>query len=203
MTQIKSKHDLILDAAYDLIINKGYLDTKIIDIAEAAGIGKGTVYEYFESKDAIFLELFRTKVESGYDNITDLLIKNISCEKKLKEFVDIELENTSKYTFNKHFLLDLMMKSDAFKNPELIESIHKLVARKFSVVYQIIEEGIRKGEFIKMDPLLATASILGSINMYISFDLFPVDPEDIIPSGKAKPWSEDEFLNLLLNGLKS
>ncbi len=148
------------------------------------------------------MELFRTKVESGYNNIADLLNKNISCERKLKEFVDIELENTSKYTFNKHFLLDLMMKSDAFKNPELIESIHKLMAKKFSVLFQIIEEGMRTGEFLKMDPLLATASILGSINLYISFDMFPIDLEDIIPAGKTKSWSEDEFLDLILNGLK-
>ena len=36
MTQTKSKRDLILDAAYNLFINKGYWDTKIIDISEAA-----------------------------------------------------------------------------------------------------------------------------------------------------------------------
>jgi len=67
-----SKRDMILDAAYNLFINKGYWDTKIIDIAEAAGIGKGTVYEYFESKDAIFLELFKTKVASGYGILSEL-----------------------------------------------------------------------------------------------------------------------------------
>lgn len=203
MTQIKSKHDLILDAAYNLFINKGYWDTKIIDISEAAGIGKGTVYEYFESKDAIFLELFRTKVESSYDNITELLSKNISSERKLKEFIDIELENTSKYTFDKHFLLDLMMKSDAFKNPELIESIQTLVVKKFSVLFKIIEEGINKGKFHKIDPLLATASILGAINLYISFDMFPIDLADTISTNKKESWSNDEFFDLLLNGLKT
>jgi AcrR family transcriptional regulator len=203
MTQTKSKRDLILDAAYNLFINKGYWDTKIIDISEAAGIGKGTVYEYFESKDAIFLELFRTKVESGYDNITDVLSKEISSDKKLKEFIDIELENTSKYTFNKNFLLDLMLKSDAFRNPERIASIHNLIAKKFSVLYQIIEEGIRNGEFIQMDPLLATASITGAINLYISFDLFPINLTGITPSNYKKNWSEEDFLSLILNGLKA
>ncbi|MDD4565005.1 MAG: TetR/AcrR family transcriptional regulator [Eubacteriales bacterium] len=203
MTQIKSKRTRILDAAYELFINKGYWDTKIIDISEAAGIGKGTVYEYFQSKDAIFLELFKTKVEAGYDNITDLISKNVSPEKKLKEFIDTELENTSKFTFNKYFLIDLVVKSDAFRNPELIRSIQKLMSKKFSILFQIIEEGIDKGEFLKIDPLLATASILGAINFYISFDLFPIDLEDIVPTGKTKPWSEDQFLDLLLNGLKT
>jgi TetR/AcrR family fatty acid metabolism transcriptional regulator len=62
----RSKREMILEAAYDLFLNKGYWETKIIDIAEKAGIGKGTVYEYFESKDDIFFELFKTKVAAGW-----------------------------------------------------------------------------------------------------------------------------------------
>ena len=48
-----------LDTALDLFVQKGYLDTKIIDIFNAAGIGKGTVYEYFSSKEELFTELCR------------------------------------------------------------------------------------------------------------------------------------------------
>ena len=198
----KSKRDMILDSAYTLFINKGYWDTKIIDIADAAGIGKGTVYEYFESKDAIFLELFRTKVVAGYEILSELLNKEIPCEKKIKEYIDIELSNTSKYTFSKSFLLDLMMKSDAFRNPILIESIHKLVAKKFSIMFSIIEKGIENGEFCKVDPLLATISVMGAINFYVSFGFSPIDPTEFLPSEKIKSLDKDEFLRLILNGLK-
>ena len=203
MIKRKSKRDRILDEAYALFISKGYLDTKIIDIAEAAGIGKGTVYEYFESKGAIFMELFKTQVEAGYDNLPELLGKEISCEEKLKEYIAIELENTSKYTFNKNFVLDLMLKSDAFRNPELIEGIQKLISKKFTVLFQIIEEGIQKGEFRRMDPLLASVSLMGTINSYISFDLFPIGLGDIPVIEKTKPWNESDFFDLLLNGLKT
>ncbi|HYE68480.1 MAG TPA: TetR/AcrR family transcriptional regulator [Anaerovoracaceae bacterium] len=197
-----SKREMILDAAYALFLNKGYLDTKIIDIADAAGIGKGTVYEYFESKDAIFYELFKTKVAAGYDTLSELLNKEIPCEIKIKEYLDIELTNTAKYTFNKNFLVDLMMKSDAFRNPELIESIHKLVSKKFAILYGIIDEGIKKGEFRNVDPMLATVSVMGAINFYISIDCFPVGPADFLPVQKTKDWDSEEFFSLLLHGLK-
>lgn len=199
----KSKRDRILDAAYDLFISKGYWDTKIIDIADLAGIGKGTVYEYFESKDAIIFELFKTKVASGYDNMSELLSKRIPCDKKIKEFIEIELENTSKYTINKNFLVDLMMKSDAFRNPELIHSIHELIKKKFSILHGIIEEGVEKGEFRKMDPKLASISVMGAINFFISIDYAPFDPKDMLPAGGAAEWNRDEFLELLLHGLKA
>lgn len=202
----KSKRDIILDSAFELFQNRGYYDTKIIDIADAAGIGKGTVYEYFETKDAIFLELFKTKVEASYDYLSELLEKDISCENKIRDHIDFELTNSSKYTFNKNFLMDLMMKSDALKNPELIESIHRLVNKKFYFVYHIIEDGIKTGEFNQVDPLLATISIMGSINFYIGFHCAPFNAAEFLPDEKLKNLYEnedkEEFYRLIFNCLK-
>jgi AcrR family transcriptional regulator len=198
-----SKRDLILNAAFELFISKGYLDTKIIDIADAAGIGKGTVYEYFESKDAIFFELFKTKVAAGYEHLSELPDKDIPCEIKMKEYLDIELENTAKYTFNKNFFMDLMMKSDAFRNPDLIHSIHRLVRKKFTILHRIIEEGIKKGEFRKTDPLLAAVSVMGAVNFFISIDFSPLGHEEFLPVKTARDWNREEFLDLILNGLKN
>ena len=193
---------MILNAAFNLFISKGYLETKIIDIADAAGIGKGTVYEYFESKDAIFFELFKTKVAASYENLSELPDKKIPCEVKIKEYLDTELENTSRYTFNKNFLVDMMMKSDAFRNPDLIHSIHKLIRNKFTILYRIIEEGINNGEFRYMDPSLAAVSVMGSINFYISIDFSPIDPDELLPFRNTRDWNKDEFLDLILSGLK-
>ena len=198
-----SKREMILDAAYALFINKGYWDTKIIDIADAAGIGKGTVYEYFESKDAIFFELFQTKVAAGYETISELLNKEIPCEKKVKEYIDIELTNTSKYSFNKNFLVELMMKSDAFRNPALIDSIHKLVVKKFTILFKIIEDGVAKGEFREMDPLLAAISVMGAINFYISYDCSQINLSEFLPVQKVKSWDSEAFFSLILHGLKA
>lgn len=198
-----SKRDMILEAAYDLFLNKGYWDTKIIDIAEKAGIGKGTVYEYFSSKDDIFFELFKTKVAAGYDTMSELPAKQIDCENKIKEYLDIELTNTCKYTFNKSFLMDLMMKSDAFRNPELISSIHELVKKKFTILHKILDEGIKNGEFRQMDPTLAAVSVMGAVNFYISINYTHLDPFDFLPSSsKPADWNGDDFLSLILHGLK-
>lgn len=193
---------MILETAYDLFLNKGYWETKIIDIADAAGIGKGTVYEYFESKDEIFFELFKTKVAAGYENLSELLDKKVSCEKKIKEYLDIELTNTSKYTINKSFLIDLMMKSDAFRNPALIESIHELVKMKFTILHGIIKEGMTTGEFRNTDSELAAVSVMGAINFFISINYMHIEPIELFPR-RLTEWNGDEFLDLILNGLKA
>lgn len=198
----QSKRDMILKAAYDLFVKKGYLDAKIIDIAEAAGIGKGTVYEYFESKDAIFLELFKTEVAAGYKKLPEILEAELDSETKLKQYIEVELENTSRYSFSKNFLMDLLMKSDAFRNPALIEAIHQLVADKFRILHQIIEQGMQKGEFKKSDPLLATVALMGAINHLISLKFCPIDLSEFTELEQLNNVNQKDLFNLVLNGLK-
>jgi len=50
----------ILDAALDLFTEKGFNSTRMIDIAIKAGISKGTLYLYFDSKETVFEELVKT-----------------------------------------------------------------------------------------------------------------------------------------------
>ena len=50
----EAKKTQIIIAATQVFSKLGVAKTKMIDIAQAAGIGKGTIYEYFRSKEEIF-----------------------------------------------------------------------------------------------------------------------------------------------------
>ena len=53
-----NRKDNIIQAAARVFARKGYAFTRIIDVAEAASVGKGTIYEYFRSKEALFFAVF-------------------------------------------------------------------------------------------------------------------------------------------------
>src|SRR5262249_29892995 len=53
------KREQILAAALDLFAEKGYHGTAVPEIADLARVGAGTVYRYFENKEAVVNELFR------------------------------------------------------------------------------------------------------------------------------------------------
>ncbi|HCY86413.1 MAG TPA: hypothetical protein DHV36_14855, partial [Desulfobacteraceae bacterium] len=57
------KQTAILAAALTVFSQKGYAASKIIDIARAANVGKGTIYEYHRSKEDLFFALFQWYVE--------------------------------------------------------------------------------------------------------------------------------------------
>jgi TetR/AcrR family transcriptional regulator, repressor of fatR-cypB operon len=53
------KRQAILDAALDLFAERGFHGTAVPLVAERAGVGAGTVYRYFDSKEALVNELFQ------------------------------------------------------------------------------------------------------------------------------------------------
>src|SRR4029079_12909788 len=58
----EARPDEILDAALAVFGESGFARAKIEDVARIAGVSKGTVYLYFDSKEALFREMVRAKV---------------------------------------------------------------------------------------------------------------------------------------------
>ena len=57
-TAIASKRQLLVEAAAEVFSTHGFTATRVSDIAAAAGVGKGTVYEYYSSKEELFFAVF-------------------------------------------------------------------------------------------------------------------------------------------------
>jgi hypothetical protein len=55
---MEDKKNVIFDTARKLFYEKGFKDTNVSEIANAAGIGVGTFYNYYSSKEELFLEVF-------------------------------------------------------------------------------------------------------------------------------------------------
>lgn len=54
------RYELILESAVEVIGARGYHNVSMDDVAEAAGVSKALVYQHFESKDELYLEVLRT-----------------------------------------------------------------------------------------------------------------------------------------------
>ena len=67
------KHAAILDAAYELFGSGGFYETKMSEVAERAGIAKGTVYLYFKSKEELFMAVTRRDCEGFLEQLESKL----------------------------------------------------------------------------------------------------------------------------------
>jgi AcrR family transcriptional regulator len=60
-----NRRQAIIQAASRVFAQKGYTSTRIIEVAQAAAVGKGTIYEYFRSKEALFFAVFESMMEAS------------------------------------------------------------------------------------------------------------------------------------------
>ena len=86
------RREKLLDAAIEIFFQKGFHATRLEDIAKQAGLSKGTLYLYFENKEAIFLALIERLALGNVQKLTQLLNNfdktEQSIEKIFKGFFD-------------------------------------------------------------------------------------------------------------------
>src|SRR5499433_915999 len=81
----------ILEAARKVFANEGFSRATVDDIASAAGVAKGTVYLYYESKRDIYFAALKFGIEQMYSKLDEELKKVSSPEQKLRTLIGVKL----------------------------------------------------------------------------------------------------------------
>jgi len=151
--------DEILQAALKLFAEKGYFNTSMLDIAEAAGLNTVSgLYQYFKNKQTIAAKLYENIFDSLNVSVDDIRRRNQKSSEQLHGIVDLLFKLTEDAPNVIRFLL--ILKIDEF----LPEEKPVLETAAFSKIIKIIQSGIKGGEIRNIDPLIANAYFFGIIN---------------------------------------
>jgi AcrR family transcriptional regulator len=71
--QKQQRERALIDAAWTLLSNKAYENITVAQVAEQAGLGKGTVFLYFKTKEELFLSVLRQQLENWFGEIDETL----------------------------------------------------------------------------------------------------------------------------------
>jgi AcrR family transcriptional regulator len=96
----------IIEAARIVFAAKGFSDTKLEDVAERAEFGKGTLYNYFPNKEALFASVILDSFESVMTVAGETLSSTIPFEEKIDRFIT----GTLRFFFNNPETMHLMMR---------------------------------------------------------------------------------------------
>lgn len=87
-SEANDKSRQILHAAQSLFVRYGIKRTSIDDIAREAGIAKGTLYLYYDSKDALFASVAERMCIEILDNVHKAIVSPVSLNEQLLELLD-------------------------------------------------------------------------------------------------------------------
>ena len=162
--QTREVREAILDAGERLLAGHGYKKMTIDDLAREVGIGKGSVYLHFTSKEEIALSHVDRIVERLKEQLKIISGRKISTEKKLRQMILIRVlfrfDSVQHYTQSLNDLL-------AALRPKLLARREEYFKQEAEIFAEVIKEGQAKGDFQKGNAselaetfLLATNSLL-------------------------------------------
>ena len=133
-------------SCFDLIHDCGMKNMTVAQVAKCAGIGKGTVYEYFDNKEDIIFEIINMHIEEHHKEFRVAVSKLETTREKIELFFDFVLNDTEEN--EKHFngyreFLSIVLSEDNFKMKEF--NCNKDEFFRGEVV-KILTQGMTKGE---------------------------------------------------------
>jgi AcrR family transcriptional regulator len=187
----------LLAAALEVFAEKGFAATRLEDIACRAGVSKGTVYLYFESKEALFkaaveesmnpaLEAAEAIAADGGKPAADLL----------REFVFGWWEMVGSTALGG---VPKLLVAESHNFPDVAQWFHdSIISRANGAMIRIIELGIARGEFRAVDAKIAARIVFSPMFSFVlwrrAFGSCMADlpePEDFLA----------QAVDLLANGL--
>jgi AcrR family transcriptional regulator len=166
----------IFDASAHLFLENGFHETTMREIADAAGIGKSTLYDYFGSKDDIMISYFENELLQITDRAQEIMKQEQSVVEKLRKIMQMHLEYL---VDNKNFYLKLTVEAQRLS----IQSQQRIQTRRHAyqdMLRNLIEEGIRLGELRPVNALLAARSIFTLLSTAVFTSRPTGTPEEML-----------------------
>lgn len=168
-TEMRNKiiHESILYFA-----KNGFSGTKISDLAKHMGIGQGTIYIYFESKEQLFQEIHkRIEREKEINELKILLHLPISAKEKIHRLtkkVLFELEH------DESFAAGVALNTQAILEQDEAHSSGGTMyqTKQYEYMAQLIEQGQKEGSVVEGNPLKLADYYWGVVYLYSLKRLF-------------------------------
>lgn len=167
----------LLDAAFELFVERGFAATRIDDIAARAGVSKGTVYLYFPSKQAVFEALVRQAVLPNLERlIGEMARPTAPVLELLRQLLRAILHTVAGSPLIR---LPRLIIAESPQFPELAQFWRETVIdRMLGVVAGLIERGIAAGELRPVDPRDAARLMIAPLLMAVIWSTTFVRPDE-------------------------
>lgn len=156
------KKEHIMHHALELFAGNGFDGTSIRDIAATADVNVAMVNYYFGSKDKLFEAVVTYKAGNIKGILEELAVNTQLSEiEKMEKIIVIYVNRFLSQPGFHRVLYQELLKSE---RGSLHHQIISIFSRNTHIIRSIIEQGIKKKAFRKVDPELTIASLLGTIN---------------------------------------
>src|SRR2546427_7118226 len=190
---IADKRSAILRAAIRVFANNGYFNSKVADIARAAGVADGTVYLYFKSKEEILHSIFDRSVDEAIADARKRLTKLDDPREKLRRIALLHLERLGADRD-----LAVVFQVELRGSTKFMEEFSAAgFAEYLALIRTTIEEGQRAGVFrLELNPKVVAKILFGALDEMATNWIISKRRYKLAPMA-------DQVLDIFLNGVSA
>ncbi|MGE5145837.1 MAG: TetR/AcrR family transcriptional regulator [Candidatus Eiseniibacteriota bacterium] len=187
----------IVAAALELFAERGFAATRLDDVAARAGVSKGTLYLYFESKEELFKAVVRESIVPNIARVEALLT---SFAGPTPELIRTMVETIGMVvTTSSIGALPKLVIAEAGNFPDIARFyLEEVIHRGLGVMEAVLTRGIERGEFRPFDVRLSVRAVIAPVIVLAiwknSFERFEAEPLD------AKAYLTNH-LDILMHGI--
>ena len=152
----QEKLESILDTARNMFGRYGIQKTSLHEIAQMARVAKATIYNYFGSKDQVYLEVLNREVNDVTEKTLAAVEQTSSPVDKLKVFLHAKF----RYTKDAINILNLGREGIDKLLPKTSDIRNHLFSREVNILHSILEKGVAEGVFY-ISNIMLTARAIG------------------------------------------
>ena len=190
----KRPAEILKAALHEFSVN-GFASTRLDDVANRAGICKGTIYLYFKSKEELFVEVVRDRMLPHVEKLEHLGKKSRG---NAKDILREQLQTIYRelVSTDARYIPKLII-SEGSRFPDLVEFYYEeIITRLHNVIRAVIERGVKAGEFraaaLEWEPQAILSPALAAAIWKTVFDQFnPLDLDTYL----------ETHIDLLLHGM--
>ena len=198
LSRKKEKRVLVIEAAAKVFARRGFSGSLMADIAVEAGIGKGTLYEYFNSKEDLFFAVFEWFVQATEAEAkVSISALGGSASERLDALSDSLMRSWTQMEDMFSLVMEFWSASASSQMRERFKQAFKNGYSDFrQIVSALIREGIQRGEFRpEVDAESVAAALVGTWDALLLQAWFD---EGFDPQTTAR-----RFMAVLISGLAS
>jgi TetR/AcrR family fatty acid metabolism transcriptional regulator len=147
----EAKRQLLIHAAIEMFAKKGFHETKMQDIADYAAVGKGTLYEYFETKEDLFLAVYDSWIDEYEADMLHQSERLLDPVSKASALIDTTVEFYEKHADHAAILLEFWAHAIRSQNPHFLNRIREMKSRLSELGGKIAQELIKLKLFVDVD----------------------------------------------------
>ena len=200
-TRAQESRKRILESAREIFFRDGFEAANLDEVAQRAGVAKGTIYRHFESKAELYVAVLAENADVFVDRLRQTIDPGLPADAQIRRTGFFYFKH---YTENREYFRIFW----ALENQRLIGELPNALVRTVTDVWKrclriladVIESGVQEGIFLPCDPWEIANIFWIVANGLIQSD---EDPERRALRGKPIEQVFADALDLLIRGLRA